>query len=331
MSEQHLISVLMPARNAGAHIESCILSVINQSYTNWELIIVNDHSTDDTLLKIYPFLKDKRISLYHNKGSGIIYALRIALEQSKGEYISRMDADDIMPENKLSLLIDQLKANGKGYLSTGLVKYFSDEFELKDGFVAYEKWLNNLSRNNLHWTEIYKECPVASPAWMIHRDDLIKCGGFNSDLYPEDYDLMFRMRNSEIIVKAVHEVVHLWRDHSNRASRNDENYKNNLFSALKVIHFINQDWHHEESLLLWGVGKKGKEIAKHLINQGIDFIWITNNPKKIGHLIYNKKIADIPDSFENVKVIISVSVPSEKLEIQNFLKTSPEVSPYFFC
>lgn len=319
----------MPAKNAEIHIESCIQSIINQSYTHWELIIVNDHSTDDTLLKIKPFLKDGRISLIDNKGEGIINALRTAFKQSEGEYISRMDADDLMPENKLLNLLTPLVSKGKGFISTGFVKYFSDEFELKEGFINYEKWLNTLTKNILHWQQIYTECPIASPAWLIHREDLVNCGGFSSDIYPEDYDLIFRIRNSGIKVAAVNELIHLWRDHSNRTSRNDENYKNNLFAELKVMHFLNQDYNPKLCLYLWGAGRKGKEIAKQLINKHINFIWISNNPKKIGHLIYNKKIAEIPDNFEKSKVIVVVSGLSEKLEIQKSF--TPVNSLYFFC
>jgi glycosyltransferase involved in cell wall biosynthesis len=332
MKEKPLISILMPAKNVGIHIESCIQSIINQSYTRWELVIVNDHSTDNTLLKIKPFLHDKRISLFNNEGCGIISALKTSFKQSSGEYISRMDADDIMPEDKLLNLLNVLISKGKGFISTGFVKYFSDEFELKEGFINYEKWLNNLTKHNLHWQEIYTECPIASPAWLIHREDLVKCGGFNSDIYPEDYDLIFRIRNSGIKVAAINELVHLWRDHSARASRNDDNYKNNLFSRLKVMHFVNQDYCSAKKLFLWGSGKKGKEIAKHLIDYDVDFIWMTNNAKKIGHFIYNKKIVEIPDNFENSKIIIAVSGPTEKREIQDLLKLSaPKASSYFFC
>jgi glycosyltransferase involved in cell wall biosynthesis len=96
-----LISILTPFKNTEIYLAECIDSIINQSYSNWELIIIDDHSTDSSYELVENYAKnDERITLLKNNGTGIISALKLALEHSKGDFITRMDSDDIMPKQK---------------------------------------------------------------------------------------------------------------------------------------------------------------------------------------------------------------------------------------
>ena len=89
------ISVIMPAYNAALYIREAIESVLNQSFQNFEFIIINDGSTDETLNIIQSF-NDSRIVLINNsKNLGIIKTRNIGLQLAKGEYIAKMDADDV--------------------------------------------------------------------------------------------------------------------------------------------------------------------------------------------------------------------------------------------
>ena len=87
----------MPVKNAAPFLTECLDSIISQSYENWELLAVDDGSSDDSLqiLKNYEQF-DQRITAYRNDGVGIIDALRLAYNYSQGGMITRMDADDIM-------------------------------------------------------------------------------------------------------------------------------------------------------------------------------------------------------------------------------------------
>ena len=92
------VSLLMPFKNTAPYIEECIRSIKLQSYQNWELLAVNDHSTDGSELIVdEQAAKDNRIHHIINSGSGIIDALKTAFAQASGQYVSRMDSDDIMP------------------------------------------------------------------------------------------------------------------------------------------------------------------------------------------------------------------------------------------
>jgi len=96
-----MISIVMPMRNALPYLDECVRSIINQTYKSWELIVVNDHSTDLSYDVLSEFSKqDKRITILNATGKGIINALQQAYSKTSGTYITRMDADDIMPEQK---------------------------------------------------------------------------------------------------------------------------------------------------------------------------------------------------------------------------------------
>src|ERR1035437_771680 len=97
MKKQSLISVIMPVYNASEYLSKAIESILWQTHTNWELICVNDGSTDNSLSILKAFAKkDKRIKVFSNKTKrGIGYSLNKALKVTKGKFIARMDADDI--------------------------------------------------------------------------------------------------------------------------------------------------------------------------------------------------------------------------------------------
>ena len=303
----------MPVRNALPYLKECLESIINQTHNDWELIAINDHSTDHsyTVLRDYAG-RDKRIHCYQNLGSGIIDALTTGSAYANGNFITRMDADDIMPPVKLERLKEILEKSGEGTLSTGKVKYIS-ESELGNGFKKYETWLNNLCEENNHYQEIYRECVIPSPCWMMYKTDFDAIGGFKSSAYPEDYDLCFRMYENNIKVNPSSEILHIWRDHGRRASRNDDNYSDNRFLNLKLRYFLSIDYAPKEKLVLWGAGKKGKFIAKYLIDNHIHFEWITNNEKKIGKHIYAHLIQDSSSIHDyKVKSSILLAVANEE-------------------
>ncbi len=323
----------MPVRNAADFLNECIDSIIYQSYVNWELLAVDDNSTDDsyTILKKYEET-EKRIKVFKNDGRGITPALITGYNHASGQYISRMDADDKMPVDKLIVLKNTLDSTGPAHVATGLVKYFAD-YSLGDGFKKYEQWLNGLTSRNSNFTEIYKECPIASPNWLMYRTDFEKCSAFGSHSYPEDYDLVFRWKAAGIKAAGVQEITHLWRDSKHRASRTDENYADNRFSAMKIKYFLQQDYSKENALVLWGAGPKGKTLAKELIKNKTHFSWISNNAKKISHDIYGTVVESTTrlNELGDCQVIVAVSQQGARAEILAILKDYNVELYHFFC
>nr|WP_320016113.1 glycosyltransferase family 2 protein [uncultured Desulfobacter sp.] len=99
------ISIVIPIFNAAKYLHLCITSIVSQSFKNWELILINDGSTDGSgkICDEYA-LKDKRIQVFHQENMGVTIARKNGVALSSGEYICFVDADDTLPENSLKLL-----------------------------------------------------------------------------------------------------------------------------------------------------------------------------------------------------------------------------------
>ena len=96
----------MPVKNAGTYLKPCLDSILAQTYTNWELIAVNDGSTDGSAEVVSKYANENsNIHVVDSEGKGIVAALRNGYGLSSGEWIHRMDSDDLMPAEKLQLLI----------------------------------------------------------------------------------------------------------------------------------------------------------------------------------------------------------------------------------
>ncbi|MGB1308367.1 MAG: glycosyltransferase family 2 protein [Oceanihabitans sp.] len=334
--QKPLISILTPFKNTGNFLPECILSIQAQSYTNWELIIVDDGSTDNSYNLVLNFAKkDPRIKLLKNNGSGIIDALQLAFKNSKGSYITRMDSDDIMHVNKLEILLNNLLTYGKKHVAVGQVKYFSST-GISNGYARYETWLNALTSKGTNYNEIYKECVIPSPCWMIHRDDLIACDAFNPNRYPEDYDLTFRFYKHNFTCIPCNTIIHQWRDYSTRTSRTHEHYAQNYFLDIKLHYFLELNFQANRPLTIWGAGNKGKTIAKALIKKEIPFYWICDNQKKIGKHIYNQELHnfDYLKKINNPQCIVTVANAEAQKEITSYFKTHKMLAMndyFFFC
>lgn len=104
---KELVSIIMPSYNTGQYIEETIQSVLKQTYTNWELIIVDDCSTDNTDEVVKPFLSNEKIRYIKNeKNSGAAISRNRALRESKGKWIAFLDSDDLWEQQKLEKQIE---------------------------------------------------------------------------------------------------------------------------------------------------------------------------------------------------------------------------------
>lgn len=336
MKENLLISILMPVKDTERFLVECLESIVNQSEKNWELIAVNDGSSDNSLSILKEFSKkDDRILVFNNTGNGIIDALCLAYSKCKGNFITRMDSDDIMSLDKLEVMKANLLKSGRGYISLGLVKYFS-EIELGLGFKSYETWLNKLTLTGANFEGIYKECVIPSPCWMVFREDFENAEAFRPNDYPEDYDLAFRFYSFGLKPIPCNKVLHFWRDYATRTSRTHIHYADNTFLEIKARYFLELEYDASKNLVVWGAGDKGKRIAKILIEKGIEFYWICDNPKKIGKHIYEQEMLPFTELeyIKNSQSIITVANFNAQKEIKNYFNGINLIlnkDYFFFC
>lgn len=331
-----LVSILIPYKNTEVYLSECLQSILDQHYQNWEVWAINDHSTDASLKLVTDFAANEpRIHLLPNNGKGIIEALRTAYAASKGQLITRMDSDDIMTPNKLEVMVASLVKNGSGHVAVGQVKYFSHR-GISNGYARYETWLNGLTEKGTNYSEIYKECCIPSPCWMVYRSDMEASGAFAPNRYPEDYDLAFRFYEKRLTCIPCNQMLHQWRDYDTRTSRTSVHYAQNYFLGIKLHYFLKLDQNPDRPLALWGAGNKGKEIARGLIEQNINFDWLCDNPNKIGKYIYDKEMLHFNKlgQFHNAQSIITVANEDAQRKIHEFfagLGQAHGLDYFFFC
>ena len=114
MIEQNLVSIILPFYNSQKFLEEAIKSIINQTYKNWELLLINDGSSDDSLKIAKKYLRDKRLKLIsYDKNKGPAYSRNLGIKEAQGEYICFLDSDDLWEKKKLKTQIIFMKKKKK--------------------------------------------------------------------------------------------------------------------------------------------------------------------------------------------------------------------------
>lgn len=293
-SQAPLLSILMPVRNASPWLDECLNSIYDQDFSNWELLIVDDNSTDNSLeiLERHAW-KSERIRIFQTSSFGIISALRKALQESRGTYIHRMDADDIMPPMKLSSLMT-IALKSDRVIATGKVRYFNDT-RVSGGYRKYEQWLNERCDENDHWKWLYRECVVASANWITHRKNI----QWDDLRYPEDYHAVFNWYQLDLKIESVDRITHLWREHSLRTSRNSFHYNQESFFNLKIDHFLSL--HHEEKRPVVLLGKNVKS----------DLCQTIFKSRKVDYTVLEKHELNRLDILKGCRILVAVYPPYE--------------------
>ena len=226
-STSPLISVIIPAFNAELYIKEALESVCSQTYVNLEIIIIDDGSSDRTREIIEKF-QDARIRLISRENRGLIATLNEGIEISRGDYIARMDADDICLSTRLETQVEYLrKHNNIGLLFTGI------ECIDENGRKLREK-VSTKSRK-LEPVELLFGCPVCHPTVMFDMTKLKKSDIQYDKAYclAEDFELWTRLVSiTEIGI--INKVLFKYRIHPNSiTSKNNEKQRIVATRAVK--------------------------------------------------------------------------------------------------
>jgi glycosyltransferase involved in cell wall biosynthesis len=181
MTKTPAITVLMPAYNAARYIGEAIASVLQQTFTDFELLIVNDGSTDDTQDIINSF-NDERIVVINQVNRGVADALNTGLKYARAPYIARFDADDICYPYRLEKQIRFLQDNPEYILVGSEVKYI-----LENGDFLFDFHCIAYSHEQI-MDKLYFYCPFVHPTVMYRKDAVMEAGGYPTHAHNfEDY------------------------------------------------------------------------------------------------------------------------------------------------
>ena len=278
MAEKQLISVIMPAYNAGEFIEKAVESILTQSYPYFELLIFEDCSTDNTF-EILQGIQDDRIRLFPSESNrGYLVHLNEGIEKSRGKYIARMDADDISAPNRFAEQVEFLEKNPV----YGLCGCWFREFNGKKEFVK---------KPPVHHVDLelilLKKNPFCHSSVMLRKEVLVKQNlRYDLEYYTsEDYLLWSRLARVSCM-HVIPKILHAYRYHQDNISNRKRDQQRDLSKNIQLINLdrLGQDELNEEQRdiylkLLWGKRLIVKEFS--IADEMLNTLWELNRQKKV--------------------------------------------------
>jgi glycosyltransferase involved in cell wall biosynthesis len=278
------ISVLLPVKDVAPWLEECLRSLLAQSFGDFEVIAVDDGSTDATE-EVFRRVAadDPRFSLVRADGRGLVPALNQAAALGSGAWLARMDGDDVCEPRRLELQYElAVREPGLAVVSS-LVRIFPRP--LLPGMERYERWLNGLATHERIVAERFVESPLAHPSVLMRRDLFEAAGGYVDRGWPEDYDLWLRLAEAGHRFVKVPQVLLHWRDRPTRTSRTQPEYQADAFRACK-LHHLQRAFPMAQGVAILGAGPLGKTWSRLLRGAGVPVrCHVEVHPRRIGREI----------------------------------------------
>lgn len=210
------VTVVIPAYNAETHLAEAIESVLNQTYSNFELIVINDGSQDNTLEILKGFEeKDSRVHIINQENQGIAESLNRGMTEAKTDWVAIMHADDVMQPYRLEKQMDFLNQNPDIKVLSCLAEYIS-----ATGKKLGKTTTNLFSRKQFQWyIENTEAIGLLHPGVILHKKTILSVGGYRQPFWPaEDIDLWNRVAEKGHLILVQDKVLMQYRIHSGSAS-----------------------------------------------------------------------------------------------------------------
>ncbi len=320
LSESALISIILPVYNGVATIGRAMASIQAQDDSHWELIVFDDGSTDGSVAEARRIAKsDMRIRVVERPHRGLVPALQEACALAQGDYLARMDGDDVSLPQRLSEQRDWFALHTKGGLCGTQVRMVGET--VYDGRRRYEHWLNANTTHDAIERELFIECPIAHPAFMMSRAAYDSVGGYRGFDGPEDYDLVFRIWHAGYTLGNVGRPLLAWHDSPGRLSMNSPRYGEAAFRNLKRHWFKAAGVGEGLPLFQWGAGEVGKRWLREWPPGTIEAV-VDIRPGKIGQCIHGATVIrpeDLPPPGE-CYFLIAVGTPGARTIIRDWCR-----------
>ncbi len=222
-SEQHpLVSIIIPAFNAELYIDETIRSVLNQSYKNWELIIINDGSTDRTA-EITNAYSCNKIHIIHQPNMGVSRARNAGLNIAKGDFIVFLDADDILSSNFIEQRLNALLNNKNAHFACGEVWHFTNAINniitinkgiynnIAENVLLYSPGLDTVPSNYLFKRELFDKYPIRFDERLSSTADrlfLLEIANKTNGVFATQSPLYYRVHSKSMSQNFTYKLVH---------------------------------------------------------------------------------------------------------------------------
>lgn len=239
---QPLVSVIIPVFNSEKYLNVAIASVLDQTYKNLELLLVDDGSTDESLAIAQGFASEK-VKVLHQQNAGASAARNKGLNEAKGEYIQFLDADDLIAPEKIAFQLELLQTR-PGYICTGPTVYFQDTEDffqkkpaphwIENGSDDIADFLIKLYGGDLMGPLYGGMIPLHS--WLCPRSVLDKTGEWNEDLNVDDdgeYFCRVVLASKGVLYRTG--AISYYRKYTNKNSLSSLHNEQSYRSAIKAI------------------------------------------------------------------------------------------------
>lgn len=232
-----IISIIVPCYNQAQYLDECLQSVLNQTYQNWECIIVNDGSPDNTEEVVKKWVeKDARFQYLHKENGGLSSARNAGLDIAKGDYIQFLDSDDCLALEKLRKSLLQINNHSAHTIVVTHFKMFKTD--VLDELSPYCE----LSQNNLLYNEILY-------GWDFEFNIPIHCALFSSSLFQnfrfpqdlkakEDWIMWLTFFQKEVYAIFINEILVYYRFHDKSMTKDFDHMLENTIKALAYLDLV---------------------------------------------------------------------------------------------
>lgn len=249
-----LVSVLLPARDAEGCIARAVSGVLAQDLPDWELLVVDDGSSDATAERARQAAGgDPRVRVLRTGRRGLVTALHAGLAAARGRLIARLDADDEVAPDRLSSQVALLDARPDVGVASCLVAFGGDRATAR-GYALHVDWINGLREPEEIAGQRFVESPLAHPSVLFRRELAQRHGAWAEGPFPEDYELWLRWMDAGVRCAKVPRVLLTWHDPPGRLSRTDPRYAPEAFYATKC-RWLARAVPAGRPLWLWGAGR----------------------------------------------------------------------------
>lgn len=310
------VSILLPYFNATVTLDRAVESIVNQTFSDWELLLIDNASTDEGPRLAEKWSKqDSRVKLASCTERGIAHALNHGLSLVNSALIARMDADDWNHPSRLEKQVAFLIQ----YEEIGVVSCrttFESVAEKSKGYQYFVDWQNSILSPEEHFVNRFKESPVAHPSVMFRSELAALHGDYSTASIPEDYELWLRWMEAGVQFGKIPEQLLTWNDDTTRLSRTLPNYSEEAFFKIKgqyLARWMNRHVPEYKTVVACGTSKECRQRAHWLMEQGVRIDYLTDvvfkAPKEFEFLPYEEITS--PDKFLVLNLIGKRGVSEE--------------------
>lgn len=316
------ISIILPFYNAAQTLERALISIANQSFDDFECLLINNNSTDKSIEIASRFCDgDHRFLLAHEPKQGVVHAHNLGMKTAGGKYIARMDADDWSFPDRLMKQFTFLEHNHEYDVVAGRAEYVAHKAET-EGFERYVNWSNGIIDYKDILLTQFIESPIINPTAMWRKEVSTHHGSYADGDFPEDYELWLRWLERGVKIHKLPDTLIRWYDSENRLTRVDDKYSDSAFFNIKTRYLANWLLNHNTfhpNVVVWGASKISRNRAKLLEKHGVSitaYIDLSHKRQLDKEVIYYKNIP----SPRNIFVLVYLKEETMRFKTQGFLK-----------